>query len=73
MVKNLLTVQETQIWSLGQEDSLEKGMAILSSMLAWKIPRTEAGFIPWGLKELDVTDQLTLYLTSSIFINSMII
>ena len=41
MVKNLPAMQETQIQSLGQEDPLEKGMATLSSILAWRIPRTE--------------------------------
>ena len=30
-------MQETQVWSLGQEDSLEKEMATHSSILAWKI------------------------------------
>ena len=34
-------MQETQVWSLGWEDPLEKGMAIHSSILAWRIPRTE--------------------------------
>ena len=38
LVKNLPTVQETQIRSLGLEDSLEKGMATHSSILAWRIP-----------------------------------
>ena len=33
--------QETQLRSLGWEDLLEKGMATHSSILAWKIPRTE--------------------------------
>ena len=32
---------ETWVWSLGQEDSLEEGMAAHSSILAWKIPWTE--------------------------------
>ena len=41
MVKNLPAVQETQVQSLGQEDPLEEGMATHSSVLAWKIPRTE--------------------------------
>ena len=41
MVKNLLTRQETQVRSLGQEDPLEKGMATHSSILAWRTPRTE--------------------------------
>ena len=34
-------MQERQVWSLGQEDPLEKEMATYSSILAWKIPRTE--------------------------------
>ena len=33
-VKNMPTVQETGVWSLGQEDFLEKGMAIHCSFLA---------------------------------------
>ena len=41
MVKNLPGVQETLVWSLGQEDPLEKGMATHSSILAWRIPWTE--------------------------------
>ena len=38
MVKNLPAMRETQARSLGREDSLEKGMAIHSSILAWRIP-----------------------------------
>ena len=34
-------MQETQFWSLGQEDPLEKEMAIHFSILAWEIPWTE--------------------------------
>ena len=41
MVKNLPAVQETGVWSLGQEDSLQKGMAAHSRILAWRIPWTE--------------------------------
>ena len=37
-VKSLPAMQETQILSLGWEDPLEKGMAIHSSILAWRIP-----------------------------------
>ena len=40
-VKNLPATQETRVRSLGQEDSLEKGMATLSSILAWRNPWTE--------------------------------
>ena len=41
MVKNLPAMEETQVWSLGQEDPLEKGMATHSSILVWRIPWTE--------------------------------
>ena len=37
MVKNPSTMQETQVWSLGQEDLLEKEVATHSSILAWEI------------------------------------
>ena len=37
IVKNLPAVQETQVQSLGQEDSLEKGVATHFSTLAWRI------------------------------------
>ena len=45
-VKNLPAVRETGIPSLGQKDPLEKKMAILSSILPWRISRTEE---PGGL------------------------
>ena len=41
MAQNLPAMQETRVKSLGQEDSLEKGMAIHSSILAWRISWTE--------------------------------
>ena len=41
MVKNLPAMQETQVWFLGWEDPLEKGMATHSSILAWRITWTE--------------------------------
>ena len=41
MVKRLSTMRETQVRSLGQEDLLEKEMAIRSSTIAWKTPWTE--------------------------------
>ena len=40
-VKNLSVMQETRVQSLGWEDTLEKEMATHSSILAWRIPRTE--------------------------------
>ena len=40
-----------RVQSLGGEDSLEKGMATHSSILAWRIPWTEEpGGLPWSLK-----------------------
>ena len=41
MMKKSPAVQETRVLSLGWEDPLEKGMAIHSSILPWKIPRRE--------------------------------
>ena len=41
MVKNLPTMWETRVPSLGREDLLEKGMAPHTIILAWKIPWTE--------------------------------
>ena len=41
MVKNLPAVQETQAWSLDQENPLKKGIDTHSSVLAWRIPWTE--------------------------------
>jgi len=40
-IKNLHAKQETRVRSLGQEDPLEKGMAIHSSILTWEIPWPE--------------------------------
>ena len=48
-VKNLLAMQDTLVQSLGQEDPLEKGMAIHSNILAWRIPWTEE---PGGLQPM---------------------
>ena len=45
MVKNPPAMQETQVLFLGQEDTLENGMATHYSILAWRIPWTEAGYI----------------------------
>ena len=42
-------MQETQVPSLGWEDTLEKGMATLFNILAWRIPWTEE---PGGLQSL---------------------
>ena len=62
LVKNPPAMQETSVQSLGWEDSLEKGMATHSSILDWRIPRTEE---PGRLhtihrinQESDTTEQL---------------
>ena len=47
VVKNRLPMQETQVRFLGGEDALEEEMATHSSILAWRIPRTEE---PGGLQ-----------------------
>ena len=54
-VKHPPTMQETQVQSLGQEDSLEKEMATHSSILAWRIPGTEESgeLQPMRLQEPD--------------------
>ena len=59
LVKNLPAMQETQIQSLGWDDPLEKGKATHSSILAW--PGEFYGlYSPWGRKESDTTEQLSL-------------
>ena len=44
MVKNLPAVWEIWVQSLGWEDPLEEGMAIHSSILAWRIPRDRSSW-----------------------------
>ena len=60
MVKNLPAMQETQetqVWSLNQEDSLEEAMATHSSILAWRIPWTEE---TGGLQSIGLQSQTRL-------------
>ena len=40
-VKDLPSMRETWVQSLGQEDPLEEGMTTHTSILAWRIPWTE--------------------------------
>ena len=51
LLKNPLAGQETWVRSLGWEDSLEKGKAHHSSIMAWRIP-----WALWGHKESDTTE-----------------
>ena len=62
IVKNLPEIQEIRVQSLSQEAPMEIEMATRSSILAWRILWTEepAGYSPWGLKESDTTERLTL-------------
>ena len=41
MIKNMPAMQETWVQSLGGKDPLEEGLATHSSILSWRIPRTE--------------------------------
>ena len=52
LVKNLPAMRETWVRSLGQEDTVEKGKATQSSILAWRIP--------WDRKEPDRTERFSL-------------
>ena len=67
MVKNLPTIQETHKQSLGREDPLEEGLATHSNILAWRThgQRSLVDYIPWGPKELGITERLihTRYLS----------
>ena len=51
-------MQETWVQSPGQEDPVEEGMTTHSSILAWRIPRTEepGRYSPWGHRESDMTE-----------------
>ena len=60
-VRNLPAMWKTKVRSLGWEGTLEKGIAIHSS-IPWRIPgefhgeRSLVGYNPWGRKELDTTE-----------------
>ena len=70
MVKNLPLIQETWVWSLGQEDPLEKGMTTHSSILAWEThgQRSLAGCGQQGRKESNTTEWLTLFRVRSVVV-----
>ena len=50
--------QETQVWSLGQEDPLEEEMAANSSIFTYEVPWTEelVSYSSWGRKESDIPE-----------------
>ena len=66
MVKNLPAMQETQVRSLGRKDPLDEGMAIHSSILAWRIP-TEKG--AWRATDHGITKSQTERLTLILLLN----
>ena len=74
MIKNLPSMQETWVRSLVWEYFLEKGMTTNSSILAWRIPwqRSLVGHSPWGCKESDTTEQVTLSLSQGKSLNERI-
>jgi len=53
-------MQETRVWSLGQQDAQEKKMATHAITLAWENPWTEepGAYSLWGSKESEKTEQL---------------
>ena len=57
-VKNLPSVWETWVWSLGWEDPLDKGKATHSGIIAWRIPWT----IVYGITESDTTEWFSFHL-----------
>ena len=65
LVKSPPVMQETWVRSLGWEDSLEKELATHTSILAWRIP--------WGCKELDMTEQLSLPFSLVAFLIAVIV
>ena len=60
--KHLPATQETQVWSLGQEDPLEKEWQSTPVFLPGEFhgQRSLVGYSPWGCKELNTTEQLIL-------------
>ena len=63
VVKNRPSMQEIQVWSLGQEDLQEKGTVTLSSILVWRIPWTEepGRLQSMGSQRVGMTEQLKLH------------
>ena len=61
--KNWSALQEMQVQFLGWEVPLEKKMTTHCSILAWEIPwtRSLAGYSPWGRKESDMTERLSMH------------
>ena len=67
MVKSLLAVEETQVQSLGLEDPLEKETLTHSSN-SYLENSMDRGYSPWDHKESDMTEGLTHFIYSSMYI-----
>ena len=67
-VKNLPEMRGPWVWSLGQEDPLENGMATLSSILTWRIPWTEG---PGRLQSMGLQSDRTEWLTHSSYFSKI--
>ena len=69
MVKNLPTIWETQVRSLGREDPPEEQTATHSSIFAWRVPMGAWGgawgATVYGVTELDTTEHIANAHTSS--------
>ena len=65
MVKNLPAMQETQVWSVCQEDPLKKEVATHSNVLALGIPWIEE---LGGLQSMGLQNQTWLTNTYTVFI-----
>ena len=65
MIKNWSAIQKTWIRFLSQEDPLENGMVNHSSIIAWRLSRTEEpdGLQSMGSQRIRMTEELTLLLT----------
>ena len=61
-------MQVTQVWSLGWEDSLEKGMATHPSILPGEShgQRSLVNYSLWGHKESDMTERLTVPIAATL-------
>ena len=68
-VKNLPAMWETQVWSLGREDPLEKEMATHSNILASRIPPTEK---PGLHKESNTTAANTQFFSVLIYLSKLV-
>ena len=64
MIKYITATLETWVWFLDREDPLKKGMATHSVFLLGEFHghRSLVSYSPWGHKESDKTEQLTLWL-----------